>query len=232
MKRQRLGQHYIVEEELAMRMVEAAGISRGERVLEIGTGKGAITRLLAGKGASLLAFEVDRKNFDETLRALDGTGAEIRLGDAFAEKPEFDVLVASLPYSESSTFVGWLCTLEFKRAVVMLQEDFVRKLTAPPGDRNYRGVSALAQIAFDIRVLERVSNSAFSPRPKVGSSVVSIVPRRRLSETEVSRIVRLFTIRRRQVDSALSMLGMKGGSHGRRRVNSLAPEEVFEICRG
>jgi 16S rRNA (adenine1518-N6/adenine1519-N6)-dimethyltransferase len=231
MKRHKLGQHYLVDEGVVMRMVESAGISRGDRVLEIGTGKGAITRLLADRGASLLAFEVDRENFDETSRVVEGKGVEIRLGDAFAEKPEFDVLVASLPYSESSSFIGWLCTLEFERAVVMLQDDFVMKIVAPPGNRDYKGVSALAQIAFDIKVLERVGSGAFSPRPKVGSVVVSIVPRRKLSEIEVARIVRLFTLRRRQVDSALAELGMKGSGHGLRRVYSLSPDEVFEICR-
>ena len=213
-------------------MVEYADINRGEQVLEIGTGKGAVTRLLVGKGAPLLAYEVDKENFEETVRMLGGTEADVRLGDAFAERPRFDVLVASLPYSESSTFVRWLCTMKFDRAVVMLQRDFVRKLTAPPGSRDYRGVSALAQIAFGIRALERFGSEAFSPRPKVGAVVIAIVPRRRLSEREASRIVSLFTLRRRQVDSALAELGMGGPGHGQRRVFSLGPEEVFELCRG
>ncbi len=231
MKRHRLGQHYLVDEGVAQRMVEYADIGRSERVLEIGTGRGAVTRLLAGKGASLLAYEIDRHNLDETVKALEGSEADVRLGDAFAERPEFDVLVASLPYSESSTFVRWLCTKDFCRAVVMLQGDFVRKLTAPPGSRDYRGVSALAQVALTIKVLERVGGDAFSPRPKVGSVVVAITPRRKLSEGEASRIVRLFTLRRRQVDSALTELGMRGRSYGQRRVFSLVPEEVFELCR-
>ncbi len=230
MKRHKLGQHYLTDGGVAHRMVEYADIDRGERVLEIGTGKGAITRLLAVKGASLLAYEVDRENFDETLEALKGTEADVRLGDAFAERPEFDVLVASLPYSESSAFVKWLCTMEFDRAVVMLQRDFVEKLTAPPGSRDYRGVSALAQLAFDIRILEYVASEAFLPRPKVGSVVVAIVPRRRLSERKASRIIKLFTLRRRQVDSALAELGMDGPGYGRRRVFSLGPEEVFNLC--
>lgn len=231
MKRHRLGQHYLIDESVAQRMVEYAEIGRSERVLEIGTGRGAVTRLLAGKGASLLGYEIDKDNFDETVEALEGSEADVRLGDAFTERPQFDVLVASLPYSESSTFVRWLCTMGFCRAVVVLQGDFVKKLTAPPGGRDYRGVSALAQVAFRIKVLERVEAEAFSPRPKVGSVVVAITPRRRLSEGEASRIVRFFTLRRKQVDSALAELGMKGRSYGQRRVFSLGPEEVFELCR-
>lgn len=233
MKRRRLGQHYLADPALARRMVEIAGIKPTERVLEIGTGKGALTRLLAGRGASLTGYEIDRANFEQTTRAVRGKGALIRLSDAFEEEPEFDVLVASLPYSESASFVEWLSTMRFDRAVVMLQEDFVRKLRAPPGDRGYRGVSALAQVAFDVEVVERVDRSAFRPRPKVNSVVVSITPKLRVAAEEVSRIVRLFSLRRREVRSALTELGMEEkGEYGRRRVFSLVPSEVHEICRG
>lgn len=232
MKKRRLGQHYLADRELALRIVELAKIRPTERILEIGTGKGALTRLLAGRGASLVGYEVDRANYDETLNAVAKAGAQILLADAFEEAPEFDVLVASLPYSESSRFVAWLSTMKFDRAVVMLQEDFARKIQAPPGDREYRGISALAQIAFDVKVLELVGRGAFTPRPSVGSAVVSFRPRLRLSMDEVARIVRLFSLRRRQVGSALAELGMeKGKEFGRRRVYWLAPEEVHELCR-
>jgi 16S rRNA (adenine1518-N6/adenine1519-N6)-dimethyltransferase len=231
MRRRRLGQHYLADPGVAMRMVEAAGIEPSDRVLEIGTGRGALTSLLARSGASLEGYEVDRENYEATLKAVAGTGAKIHLADAFETSPEVDVLVASLPYSESSRFVEWLCGLGFRRAVVMLQEDFVRKVTAPPGDRDYRGVSALVQVAFEVRVLERVTRAAFAPHPRVGSAVVSMVPRRTVSEEEASRIARLFSLRRRQVDSALAELGMRSAAgHGRRRVFSLTPEEVHRIC--
>ena len=232
MKRHRLGQHYLVDQELVGRMVSYAAIGPGERVLEIGTGRGTLTRLLTGRGASLTGYEVDPVNHEETVRALEGTGADIRLGDAFEATPGFDVLVASLPYSESSAFVDWLSRAKFSRAVVMLQEDFVRKLTAPPGDRDYRGVSALAQVAFDVKVLERVGREAFSPRPRVNSALVSIAPRRVVTQEEESKIARLFSLRRREVAGALAELGMKvQGDYGRRRVYSLTPSEVHEICR-
>ncbi len=232
MKRRRLGQHYLADPEVVRRIVASASIGPSDRVLEIGTGKGALTRELAGRGRSFVGYEVDRRNFDETMEMLKGTDAEIHLADAFAQDPVFDVLVSSLPYSESASFVEWLSAREFGRAVVVLQEDFVRKILAPPGDRDYRGVSALVQVAFDVRVLERVDRRSFSPQPRVNSVVVSFAPRRRLSKAEVADVMKLFSLRRRQVDSALSELGMHGaGKYGRRRVYSLRPEEVYELCR-
>lgn len=208
-----------------------AEIRPTERILEIGTGKGALTKELAGRGSALVGYEVDPDNFRQTREAVRGTAAEIRLGDAFQAKPEFDVLVSSLPYSESATFIEWLSGMSFDRAMVVLQDDFVRKLLAPAGDRGYRAISALAQIAFDAKVLGRISRASFSPPPRVNSVVVSLTPRRRVPAAEVANIIRLFSLRRRQVGSALDELGMEGdGAYGRRRVYELRPDEVHEIC--
>ena len=231
MKRRRLGQHYLVDPEVIHRVVSLADIGPADRVLEIGTGRGALTKELAGLGASYLGYEVDRANFAETSNLVRGTGARVALADAFEEHPDFDVLVSSLPYSESAAFVKWLCGIGFRRAVVVLQEDFVRKIMAPPGSRDYRGVSALSQVCFDVRVLGTVPRAAFIPRPGVGSVIASITPIRRIEKAEVANVIRLFSLRRRLADSALTELGMKGtGSFGRRRVNSLRPDEVHLLC--
>ena len=231
MKRRRLGQHYLVDPDVIRRVVSLAEIQPTDRVLEIGMGKGALTRELAGLGASYLGYEVDGANFKETSALVRGTAAHVVLGDAFEEHPGFDVLVSSLPYSESATFVKWLSGREFRRAVVVLQEDFVRKINTPPGSRDYRGVSALSQICFEVRVLGDVPRAAFSPQPRVDSVIVSFTPLRRIEKAELTNILRLFSLRRRLADSALAKLGMeRGGSFGRRRVNSLTPEEVHLLC--
>ncbi len=232
MKRRSLGQHYLVNPGVIHRIVELTQIRPSERVLEIGTGNGALTRELAGLGARFEGYEVDKHNYEETLAAVRGREANIKLGDAFKRRPSFDVLVSSLPYSESARFIEWLRGAGFERAIVVLQEDFVRKIMAHPGARDYRGISALAQIAFDIEVLERVSRKSFAPQPRVNSVIVSFEPRLLVSDAEAANVIRLFSLRRRQVDSALSELGMEGaGGHGRRRVYSLTPEEVHELCR-
>jgi len=231
MMRRRLGQHYLVDPEVIHRVVSLAGIGPADRVLEIGTGRGALTKELAGLGASYLGYEVDRDNFDETSNLIRGTGARVVLVDAFEERPGFDVLVSSLPYSESAAFVKWLSGMGFRRAVVVLQGDFVRKIMAPPGSRDYRGVSALSQICFDVRVLGTVPRAAFDPQPRVDSVIASFTSIRRIEKAEVMNIIRLFSLRRRRVDSALAELRMKGaGSFGRRRVNSLRPDEVHLLC--
>ena len=213
------------------KVVALAAIGPTERVLEIGTGRGALSRELAKLGASYLGYEVDRGNFEATADAVRGMDASVELADAFEQSPDFEVLVSSLPYSESATFVRWLGGLEFRRAVVVLQEDFVRKIMAPPGDRDYRGVSALSQICFQMTVLGRVRRAAFSPQPRVGSVIALFEPRRRVTKEEASNISRLFSLRRRLADSALAELGMsRGVGFGGRRVYSLTPDEVHSLC--
>jgi 16S rRNA (adenine1518-N6/adenine1519-N6)-dimethyltransferase len=228
----RLGQHYLTDAETVRRIVETAEIQKHERVLEIGTGKGALTKELVSLSPKFEGYEVDMTNLVETLDALGGRAVTIHLGDAFQQRPKFDVLVSSLPYSRSGTFVEWISQVDYDRAVVVLQEDFVEKLLAKPGERDYRGVSAMAQISSDYRVLWRVGRMSFSPPPKVNSVVVSIRPKRRLSPGEISNVKRLFSLRRREVASALMKLGMSGSKEafGKRRVYSLGPDEVIEIC--
>jgi len=231
MKRQRLGQHYLIDPDVVRAIVEFAQIQPSEAVLEIGTGHGALTRELVNLGKSLVGYEVDRDNFEVTLDVVRGTDARICLADAFEQKPEFDVLVSSLPYSESANFVQWLSGTKFDRAVVVLQEDFVRKLAAPTGDRDYRGISALAQIAFEVSRLRSVGRRSFSPQPRVDSAVVRFTQKRLVSGAEASSVMRLFSLRRRQVGSALASLGMRAEvDFGQRRVFSLLPEEVHELC--
>lgn len=232
MKRQKLGQHYLADGEMIGRIVELARVEPSEEVLEIGTGRGVLTRRLADLCASFVGYEIDEDNYKATAEVVRGTRARIVLGDAFAQDLKFDVLVTSLPYSESATFVQWLSSRKFSRAIVVLQKDFAQKIMAAPGERGYRGVSAVAQIAFEMRTVAKVRREAFEPPPRVDSVVVMFTPKRKISREEVTSIIRLFSLRRRQVDSALAELGFKHNeSHGKRRVFSLAPEEVHGICR-
>jgi 16S rRNA (adenine1518-N6/adenine1519-N6)-dimethyltransferase len=229
MRRRRLGQHYLVDGNVVRQMLEVASIQDDEKVLEIGTGRGVLTIELARLGRSFEGYEIDRENYEATVK-LVGDGLRIHLGDAFGHRPRFDVLVASLPYSRSSAFVEWLSQLPYHRAVVLLQEDFVRKAVAQPGSRDYRAVSAISQLSSSMQVVGRVARNSFSPPPRVNSVIVLVRPLSRLSSAEISNVKRLFSLRRRTVTSALAELGMAGEGYGSRRVYSLLPAEVHALC--
>jgi 16S rRNA (adenine1518-N6/adenine1519-N6)-dimethyltransferase len=233
MRRHRLGQHYLTDTDVIQRMISAARVRKTDSVVEIGTGEGALTQKLAGLCARLDGYEVDQDNYEKTLAKVGGAGVFVHLADGFSERPAFDVLVSSLPYSRSQDFIEWISQVKYDRAVVLLQEDFVRKVLSPPGERDYRAVSAIAQISSVIEKLGRVRRDAFRPPPRVSSLLLTVRPKVRLSEGEISSIKRLFSLRRREVSSAMAQFGLPdpGARYGRRRVYSLSPAEVHEICR-
>jgi 16S rRNA (adenine1518-N6/adenine1519-N6)-dimethyltransferase len=231
MKRRRLGQHYLVDQSEIARLVSLAAVRRGERVLEIGTGRGAVTRELAKVASPLEGYEIDEENLLATSEAVDDPRVRLHLGDAFEKRPRFDVLVASLPYSRSSSFVEWIAQQRYDRAVVVLQEDFVRKVTARPGQRDYRAVSVIAQVSSEINQLGALPRSSFSPQPRVNSVIVAWRPRRRLEPQELAAVKRLFSLRRRQVNAAVSELGGRAPAGlGTMRVNALSPDQALVLA--
>jgi len=232
MKSRKLGQHYLVDPEAIQRIISTAGVRGNEVVVEIGTGRGALTRELKDLCGRLEGFEVDPLNLETTRRVAAAGNVTLHLADAFRARPVFDVLVSSLPYSRSADFVEWLSQLEYQRAVVVLQEDFVEKITSPPGDRNYRAISAIAQISSAIRLGEKIGREAFSPRPRVDSRIATFVPKIRLTMPQLVLIKRLFALRRRTTSSVFARLGIAPAAalaDSRRRVYHLSPAEVYQI---
>lgn len=231
MKRRSLGQHYLIDPSVVRRLVSLAGLTGSERVLEIGTGKGVLTKELAKETSQLEGYEVDEENLRATRANVGDLKVKLHLADAFQERPRFDVLVASLPYSRSSTFVEWVSQLLYDRAVVLLQEDFVKKVMAQPGQRDYRAISVIAQASSDIRQVGRVPRSSFSPQPKVNSVVVTLKPKRRLTVREIGAVKRLFALRRRQVGAVLAKFGGTAPEGlARKRVFALSPDQALDLA--
>lgn len=218
-------------------MVDLAAIRPGERVLEIGTGRGALTRELARLASSFEGYEVDRECYEELRREL-GASLALHNEDAFGSSPEFDVLLSSLPYSESSRFVEWLSRLRYDRAVVMLQRDFALKITAPPSSPEYRAVSVISQASAWSEIVSDVSRLSFDPPPRVNSCLVTMRWRRTLSLEQIAMIKRIFSQKRRTVRAALKSLGLEAPASSPEptanlplqcRVNSLRPDSVLAM---
>lgn len=232
MKRQRLGQHYLTDTGALRKLVAAAGLKGNEVVLEIGTGRGVLTRELSKLCARLEAFEIDQVNFEKTRALVTSANVTLHLADAFESNPLFDVLVSSLPYSRSADFVEWLGQLRYDRAVVLLQEDFVKKISSPPGTRDYRAISVISQLSARIKIGDLVGSWSFTPQPKINSRIVTFTPRVRLTEGQIHFIKRLFALRRRTLNSALGELEIKlpsGFRDPHLRVHQLSPSEVFSL---
>jgi len=234
-KRRALGQHYLVDSSVVQLIVDCADVKPNERVLEIGTGRGILTKQLCKLSNLVEGFELDEANYLETKRQVDG-GVIMHLGDAFSTDSSFDVLVSSLPYSESGTFVEWLSQRRYDRAVVLLQKEFAEKLMSPPGLRSYRAISVIFQMSSTIEVVARIARSAFAPPPRVSSTLVVIRPRRSLDSPQIKYVKCLFSQKKRRLGVALENLGF--GTRGvpleylSRRVWSLTVPEIAKLLDG
>ncbi len=231
-----MGQHYLTDSSVVDRILNLASIRRGERVLEIGTGRGALTRELIGLTDRVEGYEIDEENYSQLEKELGHTPLVLHHGDAFESTPVFDVLLSSLPYSESSAFVEWLSHQKYDRAIVVLQRDFARKITAVPGDQAYKAVSVISQASAHVEIVSGIGRWSFDPPPRVNSSLVRMKWKLTLTTEQTALIRLLFSQKRRTVGAALKNLGMEippsspisAGS----RVNKLGPESVVSLIEG
>ena len=179
----RRGQNYLCQPATAAAIVEAAGISKHDTVVEIGAGLGALTTELAMRAHKVIALEIDRGIFQvlsNILAPFDNVQA--RLMDAM----DFDwqaldepvKVVGNLPYSISSPLLFSL--LEnlgaWSSATLMLQKELAQRLNARPDSKAYGRLSVLVQSMCAMRENMVVGPDNFFPRPTVDSLVFTLTP--------------------------------------------------------
>jgi 16S rRNA (adenine1518-N6/adenine1519-N6)-dimethyltransferase len=189
--RKSLGQHFLLDLNLCRRIARAAGEWAGDwgdvTVIEIGPGPGGLTRALLESGArKVLAVEKDSRCV-AALRELsaaypgrlevieaDALGTDVQ---ALTSPPRR--VVANLPYNIATPLLlGWLRRItDFDGLTLMFQKEVAGRLVAQPGGKAYGRLSVITQWLAEVRHEFNVSKQAFTPPPKVASSVVSVIPR-------------------------------------------------------
>ena len=229
MPRKRLGQHFLRDSSVAKRIVDAAGISTEDVVLEIGPGNGALTHLLFEEvrfwGGSLILIELDEKYANEmALKYESSSDVHVVCADArdvvLEDLPGLQSfrryrVVANLPYYAGTPIVRSFLEDEHQpeSMTVMLQREVARDMCAKPGKMSL--LSLAVQIYAEPKTLFSVPPSAFSPPPKVHSTVIQLVTRIEplVSPDEVDDLFKVaraaFLGRRKQLHNSLSNgLGM------------------------
>jgi 16S rRNA (adenine1518-N6/adenine1519-N6)-dimethyltransferase len=194
--RKALGQNFLFDLNLTRRIARVAGPLEGIAVVEVGPGPGGLTRALLSEGArKVIAIERDAR----ALGALAEIGGhwpgrlEVIEGDALEVAPEALVgkaggaplrIVANLPYNIATALLaGWLEAEPwppfYDRLTLMFQREVARRIVATPAERaDYGRLAVLAGWRTEARILFNVAPSAFTPPPKVTSSLVELIPRR------------------------------------------------------
>ena len=183
MKKPRLGQNYLIDENIAREIIHHANISNNQHVLEIGPGKGILTDILLEKAKSLTAIEIDSK-LCLALTDRFKTKKNFQLIQSDALKYNYSALqnqcqvVSNLPYYAATHILKRLIHYRkhFTHITVMLQKEVVDRLVAIPGTREYGSLSVFIQFYCEVERIIEVSKNAFSPKPKINSSVIKITP--------------------------------------------------------
>jgi 16S rRNA (adenine1518-N6/adenine1519-N6)-dimethyltransferase len=191
-----LGQNFLFDLNLTGRIARAAGPLDNATVIEIGPGPGGLTRALLAEGARLvLALERDERCLPalaEIERACPGR-LRVIAGDALsmdyhalaqqAAPGSIVRIAANLPYNIATPLlVNWIGTTQwppfYDRLTLMFQREVALRIVATPRERaDYGRLAVLAGWRTQARILFDISPSAFTPPPKVTSSVVELVPR-------------------------------------------------------
>lgn len=256
--RRSLGQHFLLDPRITARIAATAGDLNGCTVIEIGPGPGGLTRALLDAGAApLIAIERDQR----CVEALQGLveAADRRLILVPADAIEADeaalveahdgklpaTIVANLPYNIATVLIlKWLTRPSaFSDIVVMVQKEVAERLAAPPRSSSYGRLSVMVQWRAKVDMLFDLAPGAFTPPPKVTSTVIRITPRSEpLAPADfqaMETVVRTaFGQRRKMLRSALKALGRdtaellsRAGIEPTARAEELPIEDFARLAR-
>jgi 16S rRNA (adenine1518-N6/adenine1519-N6)-dimethyltransferase len=219
-----LGQNFLLDLNLTGRIARAAGPLQGVTVIEVGPGPGGLTRALLAEGAEkVIAIERDRRCLDALaeiaahypgrLEVIEGDAMQVDMAKLATGRVR---IAANLPYNIATPLlIGWLQSEPwppfYEKMTLMFQREVAERIVATPDDDAYGRLGVISGWRAEARILFDISPKAFTPPPKVVSSVVELVPRQAPLACDRAKLERVtaaaFGQRRKMLRQSLKSLG-------------------------
>lgn len=219
--RKGLGQHFLLDLNLTGRIARIAGDITTGTTVEIGPGPGGLTRALLDQGAAVIAIEKDDRCLDALAEVSAAWPGKLEIVKSDALKLDVSTLgktprrvIANLPYNiGTELLVRWLSKPEaFNSLTVMIQKEVAERIAAGPGTKIYGRLSVLAGWRWKVTRALDVPPEAFTPPPKVESTVIHAIPLEHpVAEADATTLTQVtaaaFGQRRKMLRSSLKTLG-------------------------
>jgi 16S rRNA (adenine1518-N6/adenine1519-N6)-dimethyltransferase len=241
----KLGQNFLIDLNLLDLILRTAELSRSDLALEVGSGTGSLTNLLAQHAGAVVSVEIDTAFVNLTREAVaDRSNVTVIQADILKNKNELNPevlarldqisgqsgcerlkLVANLPYVVATPVISnlLLLGLAVDRMVVTVQWEIAERLMARPGVKDYAALAVLVQSVADVELVRKLPPTVFWPRPQVASAIVLIRPDPG-KRAQVGDVVRfrhflrdLYVHRRKNLRGALA--GLPGGRFDKSEVD-------------
>lgn len=215
-----LGQHFLTDENIALKIVEGLSFEGYNKVLEVGPGTGVLTKYLLERNVQLFLAEIDTESIDYLKQNYLKLSENNFVGDFL--KTDFSytngdqlAIIGNFPYNISSQILFKIVDhfQQIPEMVGMFQKEVAERTAAVPRTKDYGILSVLVQAYYDVKYLFTVHENVFNPPPKVKSGVIRLTrnPKPGLEGNEIllKQIVKAgFNQRRKKLSNALKILNI------------------------
>jgi 16S rRNA (adenine1518-N6/adenine1519-N6)-dimethyltransferase len=253
--RKELGQNFLLDLNLTSRIARVAKPEEADTIIEVGPGPGGLTRALLAEGAKrVIAIERDERTLPALAEIAEAYPGRLEVMSADALEVDYAALaagktriVANLPYNIGTELLTRWLTVEpwppfFESLTLMFQREVAERIVAKPGDDAYGRLGVLCGWRTEARIAFNVGREAFTPPPKVTSSVVHLRPKTLtdgVRARDLEAVTRAaFGQRRKMVRQSLKSLGVPmepllaaGELEGSERAEELPVETFLKLAK-
>ncbi len=195
--KKKFGQNFLKDKSVLINIIDSVSVNKDDLIIEIGPGKGALTKYLKLFNANLLCYEVDT-DLSIYLKLFEDNKTRIIYNDFLNSNIVEDIkrisykrlfIIANLPYYITTPIIEKIINskLEIEECVFMVQDEVAYRLCAKPGNKNYGAISVILDYYFDRERLFKVPRESFEPVPNVDSAIIKL--KRKKNKQEVKDFV-------------------------------------------